>query len=64
MKREESLKKLAELQAKRVHIDKLVQQETDGKQLRAYAAELEAITRQLEMLRLNFLDELKRRKAA
>ena len=64
MKREESMKKLAELQVKRVRIDKLVHQETDAKQLRAYAAELEAITRQLEMLRLDFLHELKRRKAA
>ena len=64
MKREESLKRLAELQAKRIRIDKLVERETDAKQLRAHAAELEAITRQLEMLRLDFLQELKRRKAA
>ena len=63
MKREESMKKLAELQAKRIRIDKLVEQETDSKQLRAYAAELEAITRQLEMLRLDFLHELKRKAA-
>ena len=64
MKREESLKRLAELQAQRIRIDKLLEQEADAKQLRAHAAELEAITRQLEMLRLDFLQELKRRKAA
>jgi hypothetical protein len=64
MKRQESLKKLAELQAKRIRIDKLLEQETGAKKLRAHAAELEAITRQLEMLRLDFLHELKRKKAA
>lgn len=64
MKRTESLQKLAELQGKRAYIDNLVQQETDAKQLGAYAVELKAIARQLEMLRLDFVKELRRRQAA
>lgn len=64
MKRKEGLQKLAELQAKRAYIDNLVQQETDAKQLTDYAVELKAIARQLEMLRLDFLNELRRRRAA
>ena len=64
MKRKQSIRALADLQARHALIRGFVEAEKNPSKLRDHKAELEIIAQKLQLLRLEVLGEVSQRKAA